>query len=110
MMNESNSVESITELMDASNQAEVGVIGKVSSNKKGVEHEYNQIFLEAKSQQITEVRTVGLGQSMSGSYYILLGPNTSTWKRIQHKPKFVNVVVPKVKKVGSKRKNKTISN
>ena len=41
---------------------------------------------------------------------ILLGSNTSTWERIQHKPKSMNVVVPKVEKVGSKRKNKTISN
>ena len=49
MVDESNSVESITELVDSSNQAEVDIIGKVLSNKKGEGHQDNQIFLEAKS-------------------------------------------------------------
>ena len=110
MVDESNSVESITELVDSSNQAEVDIIGKVLSNKKGEGHKDNQIFLEAKSQQKAEVQTIGLGKSISGLDNILLGSNTSTWERIQHKPKSMNVVVPKVEKVGSKRKNKTISN
>jgi len=53
---------------------------------------------------------VGLGKSISGLDNILLGSNTSTWKRIQHRPKSMNVMVPKVEEAGSKRKNKTISN
>lgn len=100
MVDESNSVESITELVDSSNQAEADIIGKVSSNKEGEGHYNNQIFLEAKSQQMIKVQILGL----EGWTIFYLGRIcTSMWKRIQHKPKSVKALVPKVEEVGSKR-------
>ncbi|KAL0011646.1 hypothetical protein SO802_006754 [Lithocarpus litseifolius] len=110
MMQESTLAETNSKIMDVAIQAEVELPKIVTHMNKEEGSLFSPKGCEEQDKQWQESPSVGLGQPSSGlDNATSAGPNTRTWKRLQHQPMHVGTVVTKDVEVGIKRKHKPVT-
>ncbi|KAL0017251.1 hypothetical protein SO802_004320 [Lithocarpus litseifolius] len=107
MVQESTLAETNSKIMDVAVEAEVDLPKIVTHMNKEEGSHFSPKGCEEQDKQRQESPSVGLGQPSSElDNATSVGPNTRTWKRLQHQPMHVGTVVAKDVEVGTKRKHK----
>ena len=103
MVEESTLANTNSTVVESLVQAEVDLTRIVPHSNKEEGSQFSHACWEEQDQQRIETPIVGLGQPISGLDNITCnGPNTRTWKRLQHQPMAVGTIVG----VGTKCKHK----
>ena len=107
MVEESTLADTNSTVVESLVQAEVDITRIVPHMNKEEGSLFSHACWEEQDKQRIETPTVGLGQPISGLDNITCnGPNTRTWKRLQHQPMAVGTIVSKDVGVGTKCKHK----